>query len=171
MMPTMLRRLHPHNACSPIQQWIEGLQTNEVQIHVHASKPVKNEVPNCIGALNGRRIAVVRLQEPSVLFRDQWAVVSIGPQSNLPIRMMGPPRLDTFRKVIRNVFVFPRLMQDLRNAHQLAIMTRLSLPTERQSFPRRVRIAPTSLRQRVANQTIPTEQSLFETVLREDQVV
>ncbi len=169
MMPTVLGWFHPDDAVSIVEQQIERLQTNEVQIHIHASVPMKNEIPNGIGALDGRWIAIIRLQEPSVFLRDQFAVVLVSPQSKLPVRMVRPPRLDTFREVLRNVFVFPRLMQDFRNAHRLAIVTRINLPTERQSFPRRACIAPTSLRPHVANQTAPSVQSPFETVLREGQ--
>ena len=51
-----------------------------VQINVNATKVVQHKVSNCIGALDGIRVAIKRVEEPRILVGDEFAGLLVGPE-------------------------------------------------------------------------------------------
>ena len=49
------------------EEGVERSKTTDVQVDVHASVVVEDEIPNCVGSLNGVRVCVECVQEPGIV--------------------------------------------------------------------------------------------------------
>ncbi len=111
----MLRRLSTQHTTPMFQQTIDWLARHKVQIDVHATEAIENEVPDSVSSLNRCRVSVVVSKKPWVVSCNQVAVVYVGPQSIFPVRMICLPRIYVLSKLVWNLTSLPRLMNDFRN--------------------------------------------------------
>lgn len=104
------------------EERVEGSKTADVQIDVHASIVVKDEIPDGVGPLNGVRVGVECVKEPGIVFGNELSRTRVRPKHVLVV-------WHHFSAAVRNTFpscgeggCFPSLVQNAWNTFSFPVL-------------------------------------------------
>ena len=62
------------------EEWVEGAKTANVQVDIHPSIVVKNEISNGVGPLNRVCVGIESVQEPGIVLSDEFSRTRVRPE-------------------------------------------------------------------------------------------